>query len=173
MRRDYSVGFGKVKGPRMTRIGPAVSASDIAAVHALFREYAAALPFSLSYQGFEAELAGLPAPYVPPDGCLLLARRGALCLGTVGLKRLGAGVAEIKRLYVVPEARGGGIGGMLLTRIIDEARAKRYARVRLDSDRRSMAPAIALYRALGFVEIAPYGPDLDGRIAFFEKRLQG
>jgi GNAT superfamily N-acetyltransferase len=157
----------------MTKIGPAVSARDIAAVHVLFREYAAALPFSLSYQGFEAELAGLPAPYVPPDGCLLLARCGALCLGTVGLKRLDAGAAEIKRLYVVPAARGRGLGRMLLTRAIDKARARRYVRVRLDSDRRSMASAIALYRALGFVEIPPYGPDLDGRIAFFEKRLQG
>jgi GNAT superfamily N-acetyltransferase len=161
------------KGAKMMSIGPAVSGSDLAAVDALFRRYAASLPFSLSYQGFEAELAGLPAPYVPPDGCLLLARRGADCLGTVGLRRLGAGVAEIKRLYVVPEARGGGLGRMLLTRIVDEARRKRYSRVRLDSDRRSMAPAIVLYRALGFIEIPPYGPDLNGRLAFFEKRLQG
>ena len=155
----------------MTTIGPAVSDSDIAAVHALFRLYAASVPFSLSYQGFETELAGLPAPYVPPDGCLLLARRGAECLGTVGLKPLGPGLAEIKRLYVVPEARGGGLGRVLLTRIVDEARKKRYRRVRLDSDRRSMAPAIALYRTLGFVEIPAYGPDLGGRLAFFEKRL--
>jgi hypothetical protein len=34
-----------------------------------------------------------------------------------------------------------------------------------------MAAAIALYHDLGFGEIAPYGPDLDGEIAFFEKRL--
>jgi putative acetyltransferase len=168
---DYSGGFGEVKASGMTRIDPAVCGSDIAAVHALFREYAAALPFSLAYQGFEAELAGLPAPYVPPEGCLLLARHGADFLGTVGLKRLGDGVAEIKRLYVVPEARGRGLGRMLLTRIVDEARQKRYGRVRLDSDRRSMAPAIALYGALGFLEIPAYGPDLGGRIAFFEKLL--
>jgi GNAT superfamily N-acetyltransferase len=153
----------------MTTIRPAISTCDIAAVHILFRKYAASLPFSLSYQGFEAELAALPAPYVPPDGCLLLARRGADCLGTVGLKRLAVGVAEIKRLYVVPEARGCGVGRMLLTRIVDEARRKQYSRVRLDSDRRSMAAAIALYRALGFIEISAYGPDLGGRIAFFEK----
>jgi ribosomal protein S18 acetylase RimI-like enzyme len=100
-----------------------------------------------------------------------VARRGADFLGTVGLKRLGDGVAEIKRLYVVPEARRSGLGRMLLTRIVDEARRKQYSRVRLDSDRRSMAPAIALYCALGFVEIPPYGPDLDGRLAFFEKLL--
>jgi GNAT superfamily N-acetyltransferase len=153
----------------MTTIGQAVSPSDIEAVLMLFRRYAASLPFSLSYQGFEAELETLPAPYAPPDGCLLLARCGADYLGMVGLKRLGEGVAEIKRLYVVPEARRCGLGGMLLTRIVDVARARGYARVRLDSDRRSMAPAIALYRALGFVEIPAYGPDLSGRIAFFEK----
>jgi GNAT superfamily N-acetyltransferase len=157
----------------MTTIAPAVAGSDIEAVHVLFRRYAASLPFSLSYQGFEAELAALPAPYVPPGGGLLLARRGVDYLGVVGLKRLGDSVAEIKRLYVVPEARGSGLGRMLLTRIVDEARRKQYSRVRLDSDRRSMAAAIALYRALGFVEIPAYGPDLDGRIAFFEKLLQG
>jgi putative acetyltransferase len=155
----------------MTEIGVAVSASDIEAVLGLFRRYAASLPFSLSYQGFEAELATLPAPYAPPEGCLLLARRGADYLGTVGLKRLGDGVAEIKRLYVVPEARGRGLGRMLLRRIVEAARAAGYVRVRLDSDRRSMASAIALYRALGFVEIPAYGPDLNGRIAFFEKLL--
>ena len=155
----------------MTTIRQAVSKSDFEAALVLFRRYAASLPFSLSYQGFEAELAGLPAPYVPPEGGLLLARRAADYLGTVGLKRLGNGIAEIKRLYVVPEARGRGLGRMLLTRIVDEARRKQYGRVRLDSDRRSMAPAIALYHALGFVEIPAYGPDLDGRIAFFEKLL--
>jgi putative acetyltransferase len=156
----------------LATIGPAISAADIGAAHALFQRYGDSLPFSLSYQGFEAELAALPAPYVPPDGCLLVARCGPDYLGAVGLKRLGDGVGEIKRLYVVPEARGGGLGRMLLTRILNEARARRYVRVRLDSDRRSMAPAIALYRALGFVEIPAYGPDLDGRIAFFEKLLQ-
>jgi putative acetyltransferase len=156
----------------MATIGPAISAADIGAAHALFQRYADALPFSLSYQGFAAELAALPAPYVPPDGCLLVARCGPDYRGTVGLKRLGDGVGEIKRLYVVPETRGGGLGRRLLMRIIDEARARRYVRVRLDSDRRSMSPAIALYRTLGFVEIPAYGPDLDGRIVFFEKLLQ-
>lgn len=45
------------------------------------------------------------------------------------------------------------------------------ARIPLDSHRRTMATAIALYRNLGFVEIPPYGPDLGGEIGFFEKVL--
>jgi putative acetyltransferase len=149
----------------------ASSDSDIETVRRLFRAYAASLPFSLAFQGFEAELGGLPAPYVPPDGCLLLARHDDVTAGVVGLKPLAGRIAEIKRLYVVPEARGQGLGKRLAERAIAAARAKKYARVRLDTHRPSMAAAIALYRSLGFCEILAYGPDLDGQIAFFEKTL--
>jgi len=144
---------------------------DTAVVRHLFRAYAESLPFSLDFQGFQAELAGLPAPYNPPAGCLLIARRGSAPVGVVGLKPLAAGIAEIKRLYVAPEMRGKGLGRALAERAISEAQAKGYGRLRLDTHRPSMAAAIALYRNLGFVEIAPYGPDLDGKIAFFEKQL--
>jgi putative acetyltransferase len=152
-------------------ITAATSEDDIESVRRLFRAYAQSLPFSLAFQGFEAELAGLPAPYVSPGGCLLLARQDELAVGVVGLKPLAPGIAEIKRLYVVRAARGTGLGRALAERAIAEARAKGYGRLRLDTHRPSMAGAIALYRRLGFIEIAPYGPDLGGEIAFFEKRL--
>ena len=90
-------------------ITPAASINDIEAACALFREYGESLSFSLAFQGFEAELARLPVPYVPPHGSLLVAKGGFDYLGVVGLKRLSVGIAEIKRLYVVPEARGRGI----------------------------------------------------------------
>lgn len=147
-------------------------ADEIATVRGLFRAYAERLPFSLDFQGFAAELTGLPAPYVPPAGCLLLARQEGAARGMVGLKPLAPGIAEAKRLYVVPEARGTGLGRRLAERVLAAAVEKGYARVRLDAHRPSMAGAIALYRSLGFVEIAPYGPDLGGEIAFFEKLLR-
>jgi ribosomal protein S18 acetylase RimI-like enzyme len=145
--------------------------ADLDIVRELFRAYAALLPFSLDFQGFDAELAGLPAPYTSPSGCLLLAKQGGATIGIVGLKPLMPGIAEIKRLYVVPEARGTGLGRTLAERALAEAKAKGYERVRLDTHRPSMGAAIALYRALGFVEITPYGPNPDGQFAFFEKRL--
>ena len=154
-------------------IASASSEADIETVRRLFHAYAESLPFSLAFQNFIAELDSLPAPYVAPGGCLLIAKRDSRAIGVVGLKPLAAGIAEIKRLYVVPEARGGGLGRALAERAIAEARAKGYERVRLDTHRPSMAAAIALYRGLGFAEIPPYGPDLDGEIAFFEKRLRG
>jgi putative acetyltransferase len=155
----------------MTEIIEVGSSGDIETVRRLFRAYADALPFSLDFQDFAGELAGLPAPYTPPAGCLLLAREGGAAIGVVALKPLAAGVAEIKRLYVVPAARGAGLGRRLAERAIAEAHARGYGRVRLDTHRASMSAAIALYRRLGFVEIPPYGPDLGGEIAFFEKRL--
>ena len=147
--------------------GPA----DIDTVRRLFRAYAEALPFSLEYQGFDAELAGLPAPYTAPGGCLLLAWRGSVTVGVAGLKPLAPRIAEIKRLYVVPEARGFGLGKMLAERAIAEASARGHARIRLDTHRPSMAGAIALYRRLGFAEIRPYGPNPGGEFAFFERVL--
>jgi putative acetyltransferase len=152
-------------------ITEAVSDSDVGAVRHLFRAYAESLPFSLDFQGFRAELAGLPAPYHPPAGCLLIARRERAPVGVAGLKPLAPGIAEIKRLYVVSAARGAGLGRALAERAIAEARAKGYGSLRLDTHRPSMGAAIALYRDLGFIEIPPYGPDLDGEIVFFEKRL--
>jgi ribosomal protein S18 acetylase RimI-like enzyme len=164
---------GKLTGrTNMTfAITSASSERDIETVRQLFRAYAESLPFSLAFQNFITELGGLPAPYVAPAGCLLLAKRASLAVGVVGLKPLAAGIAEIKRLYVAPEARGDGLGRALAERAIAAARAKGYERLRLDTHRPSMAAAMALYRDLGFVEIPPYGPDLEGAIAFFEKPL--
>ena len=152
-------------------IDEARDAGDIETARRLFRAYADSLPFSLDFQNFAEELAGLPTPYIPPAGCLLLARAEAAAIGVVALKPLAVGIAEIKRLYVVEEARGAGIGRRLAEAALEAAAARGYERVRLDTHRPSMSAAIALYRHLGFVEIPPYGPDLGGEIAFFEKRL--
>ncbi|HEX3882022.1 MAG TPA: GNAT family N-acetyltransferase [Stellaceae bacterium] len=156
-----------------TRIGEAEGAADIGVARGLIEEYARSLPFSLDFQNFAAELGGLPAPYAPPGGCLLLAWQGAPAVGIVALKPLAPGVGEVKRLYVVPAARGTGLGRVLLECAIDAASERGYTRLRLDSHRASMGAAIRLYQRLGFVEIAPYGPDLGGALAFFEKDLAG
>src|SRR5712664_290538 len=109
-------------------IDEACNPADIETARFLFRAYAASLPFSLDFQNFAAELAGLPAPYTPPAGCLLLAWREQAAIGVVGLKPLAAGIAEIKRLYVMPQARGAGLGRRLAERALAAASAKGYER---------------------------------------------
>src|ERR1700761_3644813 len=94
-------------------ITPARTAIELTSAAAMFRAYAKALPVDLAPQGFSQELKSLPGPYAPPGGELLLAKRGDHVLGCIALKSLEPGVAEIKRLFVRPQARGMGVAKAL------------------------------------------------------------
>lgn len=141
--------------PRILGAGPA----DLAAIRALFEAYAAGLGVDLGYQGFAAELAGLPGAYAPPGGALLVARGAdGAPLGCVALRPMAAaGCCEMKRLYVAPAGRGGGLGRALVAAVIAEAKGRGYREMRLDS-LPFMTTAVALYRSLGFRETPPYYP---------------
>jgi putative acetyltransferase len=147
--------------PHISRISifQVESSSEIAIVRELFSEYAESLGFSLCFQNFDRELAGLPGDYIPPNGRLLLAISASEPAGCVALHRLEPGIGEIKRLYVRPRFRGTGLGKMLTNRVISEANSIGYKKVRLDTVEPKMKTAVAVYRALGFREIAPYRPN--------------
>lgn len=127
----------------------------VATARSLFREYADAIGADLEYQGFAAELAALPAPYVPPNGALLIAHVGAAVAGCVALRPLNRRVGEMKRLYVRSDYRSWGLGKRLVKAVIHAARQAGYSELRLDT-LPSMVSAQALYQRLGFAEIPPY-----------------
>jgi GNAT superfamily N-acetyltransferase len=135
-------------------IREASTAADIAIVRELFAEYQRTLGVDLCFQGFNEELASLPGAYARPTGRLLLAWRHVEPLGVVGLRSLGSD-CEMKRLYVRQSGRGLGLGRLLATRLIDEARLAGYRRLLLDT-LPMMAQAQTLYRSMGFTEIAAY-----------------
>lgn len=145
-----------MNGSRYT-IAPARTEADIAAVRTLFAAYGEWLGVDLTYQGFAGEIAALPDRYAPPRGELLLARDGeGEAVGCVGLRPLDAdGCCEMKRLYVVPQARGHGLGRALATAIIAEATRIGYRELMLDS-LPILKEATALYQRLGFRPIPPY-----------------
>jgi GNAT superfamily N-acetyltransferase len=97
--------------------------------------------------------------YAPPEGRMLLALDGDEAVGLICLRKIGAEMSEVKRLYIRPAFRGRGIGGQMVARVCEEARAEGYTRIRLDSGP-FMKAAHAVYRAAGFREIAQY-PESD------------
>lgn len=137
------------------RIEPATTPDDMVAIAALIREYGESLGIDLSFQHFAEELASLPGDYSEPQGTLLLARVGDSSAGCVGLRPLENDACEMKRLYVRPQHRGLKIGDALVHAVIDAARARGYARIKLDT-LPSMSRARALYQQLGFRETTAY-----------------
>lgn len=139
------------------RIFPARSVDDLAAVSDLFARYAASLPVDLDYQDFSSEMASLPGKYARPHGELLLARNdNDVAIGCVGLRPLGIpGCCEMKRLFLLPAARGLGLGRALTLAVVEEARAAGYSELRLDT-LPTMEKAMALYEQCGFERMEAY-----------------
>lgn len=103
-------------------------------------------PSAAAYSG--ADKPGL-------DTYNVLALAGEIPVGCGSLQWQDRAVAEIKRMWVAPEARGFGIARRILLHLEDKARALGIGYLRLDTNR-ALAEAHALYRSAGFSEIARY-----------------
>ena len=145
-------------------------APHLPAVREIFTEYASSIEIDLCFQSFDRELADLPGKYAPPEGRLFLALENGLPAGCIALRKIEEGVCELKRLYVRPAFRVGGIGRKLSDAVITAAREIGYERMRLDT-LSSMKEAIALYKSLGFRRIAPYYDNPSGSAVFMELKL--
>jgi GNAT superfamily N-acetyltransferase len=122
---------------------------------------------------FEAELAALPGKYAPPGGSLLIGYKDEKPAGCVAMRDLGYGVCEMKRMFVLPSARGLGVGHKLAEQILADARAAGHRAMRLDTSKHQ-DEAMRLYERIGFRRIAPYYPltdDLKDWLVFFELSL--
>ena len=96
---------------------------------------------------------------VEPEGVLLLARIGERPVGCGALHYFPDGVADVKRMWVDPAARGLGLGRRLLVELEAAARRQGVGLLRLETNR-SLVEAIALYRSLGYEEVEPFNDEV-------------
>ncbi|WP_454796496.1 GNAT family N-acetyltransferase [Novosphingobium lindaniclasticum] len=93
-----------------------------------------------------------------PDVTFFSAWDGERLAGCGAIKHLGEGHGELKSMRAAPDYRGRGAGKAILLRLLDEARARGYARVSLETGRpEPFHAAHGLYRANGFTECEPFG----------------
>jgi len=144
----------------------AAEPADQPEVHALLRQsdayHAALYPAESNHMVDTAALA-------EPNVRFLVARRGGAAV-SCGALVLGAdGEAELKRMFVLPEVRGGGIGRRILEALEAAARAERVRVIRLETGVRQ-PESLALYRRHGYTERGPFGKyERDPLSTFFEK----
>jgi len=126
-------------------------------VRDLFAEYHEWLGAVVCSARLAEEIANLPGPYASPSGRLWLARSDSgEPVGCIGVRRHEGRRAEIKRLYVRPEARATGLGSALISEAIDAARQLRYEEALITTLPDMMPVAAAMYERLGFTETEPF-----------------
>jgi putative acetyltransferase len=105
-----------------------------------------------------------------PDAVFLAARRNGELLGSIAFRIIAPGHAEIKRMFVRPEARGAGLGRRLLDALEEAARQKHISRISLETG--IIQPeAIGLYRASGYQDCSPFGTYTADPLSLFMTKL--
>ncbi len=98
------------------------------------------------------------------QGAIFVAYEGDDALGCSAIRRLDDSTAELKRMYVVPQARGIGVALLLTRALEDEARKLGVRRLVLETGGRQ-PEALALAEKLGFARIAPFGEYVDSPLS--------
>jgi len=168
----------------MTVIRSATTPTDLAAVRQLCWDYRSHMNSASEIEEritetfypvpkYTALMDQLPTLHARPRGIILLAEHASTPAACAMTQQLDDDMAEIKRLYVTPAARGHGIARALILALMDQARTDGFTRIVLDTSV-NLAPARALYTALGFRERGPYQPippDVLPHLLFFEAPL--
>jgi GNAT superfamily N-acetyltransferase len=108
------------------------------------------------WQGAGAEPE--PKLFDDPDGCFLVARLDGAPVGCAGICRCeGEETAELRRMYVAPQARRLGVARALMSELEENVRRRGYQTLRLETGP-EQPEAIRLYEASGFAVIPNFGP---------------
>lgn len=172
-------------------VRPCEGEEDLTMVKTLFTAYQLSLPIDITYQNYQDEFQNLPGKYSTINrGALFLAEQQVndddddnnnkeenkseakvVVVGCVALRKLDETSLEMKRLYVVPQARGLSVGSRLVKAVVDETEKLSYHRILLDT-LPTMSSALRLYDNFGFKRTSRYYETPIEETVFLEKRFK-
>jgi putative acetyltransferase len=131
--------------------------------HQVFQD---ARPLAESIAYYEArgqlhDLDELQQTYVDNDGIFLVLTEDDRIIGTGAVRKIDRQTCEMKRVWLLFEYHGQGLGYRMIQELFAFARAKGYARMRLETDQSAQSRAFNLYKRLGFTEIPRYSDNED------------
>ena len=106
---------------------------------------------------------------IAPGGRIFMALDAGEPVGCVALLKMADGGYEVAKMTVSEALRGSGLGRRLMQRCIDAGAEDGVSRLYLETNS-SLAPALALYRAMGFEDLAPAATDYVRADVFMERR---
>jgi GNAT superfamily N-acetyltransferase len=148
--------------------GAALVAAMVEEMRELYWDIGGAGTGGLDLDSADMPKAG-PAELSPPGGVFLVGYRDGVAVCGGGVKRLPDGGCEIKRMYVLPAARGQGLARVLLHALEDAARTVGYQVARLDTGPRQ-PHAQRLYESEGYAAVDNFNGNPVATF-FGEKRL--
>ncbi|MCI4670112.1 MAG: GNAT family N-acetyltransferase [Bacteroidia bacterium] len=153
----------------MFRIKPVKSNEDILAFKSLLRIYGELRGHDKALGNYASEIENFPKAY---EASLLAWSEEAIpaAIGCVAIRKIGEGICEMKRLFVLPKHQGKGVGKALSQEII-KISSKKFEVIRLDTHP-NMLKARSLYQSLGFYEIPRYNQNPTVGISFFELQIK-
>ena len=114
-----------------------------------------------SAQGKLSEMDDVQRNYFDNGGTFLVTVKEGRIIGTGAIKYLEDGICEVKRIWLLSQYQGQGIGYRMIQELFNIARQKGYKTIRLETDPVIQKRAVEFYKRLGFYEIPRFGDDPD------------
>ena len=131
--------------------------------HQIFRD-TRPLEESIAYydsKGTLSDMDDVQASYFENNGIFLVITADEQIIGTGAIRRIDVAICELKRVWLLFEYHGKGLGYRIIQKLFTFAREKGYQRIRLETDRDAQSRAFELYQRLGFYEIPRYSDNED------------
>jgi putative acetyltransferase len=103
----------------------------------------------------------LEESYFNKHGVFLVMTDEDQIIGTGAVRRIDKEICELKRVWLLFDYHGKGLGYRMMQELLSFAHAKHYSRMRLETDQDHQNRAFLFYKRLGFYEIPRYSDNED------------